>query len=83
MTITLKPEQERVLIEAMSSGLAHTPSEALDRALELLKGRLPPQEPSADPSVAEAVRRLATFGKRHGLSLGSMTVKELLRESRP
>jgi hypothetical protein len=33
--------------------------------------------------VAAAVRRLATFGKRHGLSLGGMTVKELLRESRP
>jgi len=36
-----------------------------------------------DESVTAAVRRLATFGKRHGLSLGGMTVKELLRESRP
>ena len=83
MTITLKPEQERVLVEAMNSGLAHTPDEALDQALEMLKSRLPRQVPSADSSVAVAVRRLATFGKRHGLSLGGMTVKELLRESRP
>jgi len=38
---------------------------------------------AADPSVAGAARRLATFGSRHGLSLGAMTVKDLLRESRP
>ena len=31
----------------------------------------------------DAVRRLATFGKRHNLSLRDITVKELLRESRP
>ncbi len=34
-------------------------------------------------SYAEIIRRLATFGKRHNLSLGGATVKELLRESRP
>ena len=32
---------------------------------------------------AEVMRRLATFGQRHGLSLGGVTVKQLLRESRP
>jgi hypothetical protein len=37
----------------------------------------------AGASVAEAARRLATFGRRHGLSLGGMTIKELLHESRP
>jgi hypothetical protein len=36
-----------------------------------------------DSSVADAARRLGTFGKRHGLSLGGMTIKELLNESRP
>ena len=36
----------------------------------------------ADSSAAAAARRLATFGRRHGLSLGAMTVKDLLRESR-
>jgi hypothetical protein len=83
MTITLRPEQERVLMEAISSGLAHTADEALDRALDALRVRLPRQESSAEESTAAAVRRLATFGKRHGLSLGGLTVKQLLRESRP
>ncbi len=36
-----------------------------------------------DSSVASAARRLGTFGKRHGLSLGGMTIRELLDESRP
>jgi hypothetical protein len=83
MTITLKPEQEQVLMEAIHSGLAHTAEEALDQALESLKSRLPRPGSSGDESVASAAHRLATFGKRHGLSLGGMTIKELLRESRP
>ena len=36
-----------------------------------------------DSSVAEAARRLGNFGRRHGLSLGGMTIEELLNESRP
>ena len=36
-----------------------------------------------DSPVADAARRLGTFGKRHGLSLGGMTIRELLNESRP
>ncbi len=36
-----------------------------------------------DESVAAAARRLGSFGKRHRLSLGEMTVRDLLDESRP
>jgi len=85
MTIILRPDQERVLVDAINSGLAHNIDEALDQALDALRLRMPPKAPAAtsDESVAAAARRLATFGKQHGLSLGGMTVKELLRESRP
>lgn len=41
MTIILKPEQKRVLIEAINSGLAQTTEEALDQALDALRDRLP------------------------------------------
>jgi hypothetical protein len=42
------------------------------------------EEGAPEPdSVADAARRLGTFGKRHGLSLGGLTIKELLNESRP
>jgi len=81
--ITLKPEQEQVLIEAINFGLAETTDEALDQALEALRSRLPQHGSRSDESVAAAARRLATFGKRHGLSLGGIRIKELLRESRP
>src|SRR5271170_1510754 len=39
--------------------------------------------PSPDESAAAAAGRLATFGKRHGLSSGVRTAKKLLGESRP
>jgi len=82
MTIILNPEQEKVLIEAINTGLAHTADEALNQALDSLRARLPRQAaPEAEP--AAAVRRLASFGKRHGLSLGGATIKDLLHESRP
>ena len=40
MTITLRPEQEKVLMEAVHSGLAQTPDEALDQAFDALRVRL-------------------------------------------
>jgi hypothetical protein len=82
MTIILRPEQEQVLREAISSGLAHTPDEALDQALDMLRDRLPRQTAEMESTAATA-RRLARFGKSHGLSLGGATIKELLHESRP
>jgi len=82
MTIILKPEQEQVLTAAVKAGVAHTTDEALDQAIDALRERLPHDAP-VDESVAAAARRLGTFGKRHGLSLGGLTIKELLRESRP
>lgn len=82
MTITLRPDQEKVLLEAIDSGLAHTTDEALNQALDALRLRLPKQH-AGEGEVAAVVRRLATFGQRHGLSLGGSSVKELLRESRP
>ena len=81
MTIHLNPEQEKVLIEAINTGLAHTADEALDKALDSMRARLPQAATEAEP--AAAVRRLASFGKRHGLSLGGATIKDLLHESRP
>ena len=82
MPITLKPEQEQVLIEAINSRLGQTIDEVVDQALAALRSRLPQSRPP-DESIAAAAHRPATFGKRHGLSLGGLTIKELLRESRP
>jgi hypothetical protein len=82
MTIILRPEQEQVLREAINSGLAHAPDEALDQALDMLRDRLPKRSAEVE-STAAVARRLARFGKSHGLSLGGATIKDLLHESRP
>jgi hypothetical protein len=82
MPIVLRPEQEQLLKEAIDHGLAETADEALDQALEGLRHRMP-KTTAEDESTAAVVRRLASFGKRHGLSLGGSTIKELLPESRP
>ena len=84
MTILLKPEQEQLLREAISSGLAQTTDEALDQALDALRCRLAKPAPeNGKESTAAVARRLATFGKRHGLSLNGSPIKDLLNESRP
>ena len=85
MTISLTSEQERVLTDAIRHGLARNPDEALDKALDSLRERIPEHASNGvpDESVTAAARRLASFGKRHNLSLGGMSVKELLHESRP
>jgi hypothetical protein len=44
-----RPEQERVLIEAIDSRLANTADEALDQALDLLRRRLPQRIAGCDP----------------------------------
>jgi hypothetical protein len=82
MTIILRPEQEQLLREAINSGLAQSTDEALDQALDTLRCRLPKPAEEAE-STATVARRLASFGMRHGLTLGGSTIKDLLHESRP
>jgi hypothetical protein len=44
------------------------------------------REPQPSPpttEVVEAIERLKSFGKTHGLSLGGMTIRELRHEARP
>jgi hypothetical protein len=54
MTIILKPEQERVLLEAINSGMAHSTEEALDQALDALRLRLP--QSAAQARTPEEIR---------------------------
>jgi len=42
-----------------------------------------PEPARAPAEVVEACERLKTFGKRHGLSLGGMSLRELRHEARP
>jgi putative addiction module CopG family antidote len=72
MTITLKPEQERIVDEEIRSGHFSTPDEVVDEALTALREKR--------QSRREAVRRLQEFGDKHRLSLGGIPIKELTHE---
>lgn len=69
----------RRALEAQDAGESWTDEQR--RALSAHMGQ--GYQPAPEADAAAAVRRLAVFGKRHGLSLRGSTVKELLRESGP
>jgi hypothetical protein len=73
--------EEAVHMAAASKKLSPDQLDRTLQALDALRGRLP-KSASEKESTAAAARRLATFGKRHGLSLGG-SIKDLLHESRP
>ncbi len=72
------PDDAVPALKAKASGL---PLEIF--AEQVLLERINGDDKVLDSSVAAAARRLGTFGKRHGLSLGGMTIRQLLDESRP
>jgi hypothetical protein len=79
MNLTLHiPDEAVPALKAKASGV---PLEAF--AEKVLLDQIYGDEATPDSSVAAAARRLGTFGKRHGLSLGGTTIRELLDESRP
>lgn len=82
MQVDLTADQEVIIAEALRSGLYRSTAEVLDDALHVLKQE---RLVSAAPKDArlEAIERLRTFGKTHGLTLGEgLTVKDLINEGR-
>jgi Arc/MetJ-type ribon-helix-helix transcriptional regulator len=72
MTITLKPEQERIVDEEIKSGHFSTPDEVLDEAFAALRAKR--------QSRREAVRRVREFRRKHQLSLAGIRIKDLIHE---
>ena len=81
MEVSLTPEQERLISEALRSGQYRDTTEVLDDALHALGKKLR-AETISDLDRRQAIERLRNFGQRHGLSLGDLTVKELINEGR-
>ena len=53
MTITLSPEQERLLTEAVEAGLAQSPDEALDKAVRALRESAPSSPQSGAKNLSD------------------------------
>jgi Arc/MetJ-type ribon-helix-helix transcriptional regulator len=85
MTITLKPEHERIIQEELQSGHFHSPDEVLDHALAALREK--ENRPQTEVVNEERVRRAQTAAAtirelRKGLSLGGEKIKDLIDEGR-
>jgi hypothetical protein len=78
MTISPTPERERKIEAALRAGLIESPEQLLDVGLEHLGG----VGTGVPDSIADAVDRVANFGKRHGLSLNGLKIKDLINEGR-
>jgi hypothetical protein len=79
MTIQItKPEIEALITTRLQSGQFKDAEDVILQALQS-SGIEPPPATERD----EAIECLRTFGQKHGLSLGGMTIRELRHEARP
>ena len=80
MTIQItRPELEELIQKRLASGQFKDAEDLILQALQASGSGVP----QAEEDRATAIERLTTFGSRHGLSLGGMTIQELRREARP
>jgi hypothetical protein len=80
MTIQItEPEIEALIATRLESGKFRDAEDVILQALQSSGTEAP--EPSSQRD--EAIECLKTFGKKHGLSLGGMTIRELRHEARP
>jgi Arc/MetJ-type ribon-helix-helix transcriptional regulator len=75
MTITLTPEQEKAIREAIGLGVVRSIDEFIDTAIEAL-----PHGARDASTRAEAVRRMQEFGEQYRLSLGEPVTRSMLHE---
>ena len=79
MTIRItRPEVEALINQGLQSGGLKDTEDVILQALQ--SSAIPALE--ADRERREAIERLKTFGKTHGLSLGGMTIRELRDQAR-
>ena len=79
MTIELKPEHKRIIEDAVQSGRYHSVDEFLDEAFAAWK-RIDNKPRFAKKKALAAAIRIREL--RKGLSLGGLTIKDLVNEGR-
>jgi Arc/MetJ-type ribon-helix-helix transcriptional regulator len=77
MTITLQPDQERAIEEAIRAGAFRSVDEFIETAI----ATLPTYAIAADP-LQTPPRRSRLWQLREGLALGDLSIKELIEEGR-
>jgi Arc/MetJ-type ribon-helix-helix transcriptional regulator len=77
MTITLRPEQEKVIEQAIETGMYSSVDEVLDSALESIRRRAVRPTLTRSQIAGERIREL-----RKGVTLGGIPIKGLIEEGR-
>ena len=77
MTITLQPDQERAIEEAIRAGAFRSVDEFIETAIATLPSYTIAAEPPHTPP-----RRSRLWELREGLALGGISIKELIEEGR-
>jgi hypothetical protein len=76
MNINSRPDQEAKIQEAIKSGLVRSEMDIIDIGLDAVFKK------TQEESKTDVVNRLSSFGRRHNLSIGESTIKELINEGR-
>ena len=80
MTIQItRPEVEALINRRLETGSFKDAEDVILQALKSSEA----EAQGNDEKRREAIDRLMTFGAKHGLSLGGMTIRELRDEARP
>jgi len=79
MTITLTPEQQRIVDEQLRSGRYRTPADVVGEALRSLR-ESDLQAGGAAGSYREAVREMLRFAEANRVPLHDVSVKQLIHE---
>ena len=80
MTIQItRPEVEALIKRRLETGAFKDAEDVILQALRSSER----EELGSTEKRREAIERLKTFGKTHGLSLGGITIRELRHEARP
>jgi Arc/MetJ-type ribon-helix-helix transcriptional regulator len=74
-----RPEVEALIGERLKTGAFKDAEDVILQALRSSEA----ETQGTDEKRREAIDRLMSFGKTHGLSLGGMTIRELRDEARP
>jgi hypothetical protein len=79
MTIILKPEQEKILAEAIQAGLVASPEDALEIALEALRDKLAAEAPRL--TAEEWIREFRAWVQSHPTDTPLLSDEAISRES--
>ena len=75
MAITLTPDQEKAIREAIKAGLVRSVDDFIESAIDAL-----PRRANGARARDEAVRRMQEFGDTYHLNLGEPITRKLLHE---